>query len=345
MHAGSHRAIRPQFARKAACVADSDRLCACRLDRRKETNVATHRRALLRLALALPAIALMPGAHANQKPLTRAIPNSGETIPAIGLGTWQAFDVSGNASERAEAGQALGRFVELGGTVIDSSPMYGSAESAVGELSTELGVHQRLFLATKVWTSGRQAGIRQMEESLRRMRTTDSRPLDLMQVHNLVDTSTHLAVLREWKTAGRIRYLGLTHYHQSAYAGLEQLIRETKPDFVQINYSLAERTAETRLLRIAAETGAAVIVNRPFAEGAMFRQVRGRPLPGWAADFDCASWAQFFLKWILSHPAVTCAIPGTRRARHVEDNLGAGVGRLPDEATRRKMARHFDALA
>lgn len=287
----------------------------------------------------------MPDAPSNQKLLTRAIPSSVELIPAIGLGTWQAFDIGGNASERAEAGMALGRFVELGGTVIDSSPMYGSAESAVGELSTELGIHQRLFLATKVWTSGRQAGIRQMEESLRRMRITNSRPLDLMQVHNLVDTRTHFTVLREWQSAGRIRYLGLTHYHQSAYAELEQLMRETKPDFVQLNYSLAEPTAETRMLRAAAEAGVAVIVNRPFAEGAMFRQVRGVPLPGWAADFDCASWAQFFLKWILSHPAVTCAIPGTRSARHVEDNFGAGIGRLPDEATRRKMARHFDALA
>ena len=303
------------------------------------------RRELLRLALVLPAIALMPEARATHTPLTRAIPQSGERIPAVGLGTWQAFDICGDAAARAEAARALARFVELGGTLIDSSPMYGSAESAVGELSVELGVHQRLFLATKVWTSGRQAGIRQMEESTRRMRVTNDRPLDLMQVHNLVDARTHLAVLRERKAAGRIRYLGLTHYHEGAYAELEQLVRESRPDFVQLNYSLAERSAEARLLGVAAGNGAAVIVNRPFAEGAMFRQVRGKTLPAWAADLDCSSWAQFFLKWILSHPAVTCAIPGTRSARHIEDNLTAGTGRLPDAAIRRKMTEYFDTLA
>ena len=302
------------------------------------------RRKLLKLALTLPAMALMSGAGSSQRLLARPIPKSGESIPAIGLGTWQAFDIAGNASARAEAAQALQRFVQLGGKLIDSSPMYGSAESAVGEISKELGVHEQLFMATKVWIRGREAGIRQMEESMRRMRLTHNRPLDLMQVHNLVDAKTHLAVLRDWKAAGRIRYLGITHYHESAYAELEQLIRNTDLDFVQLNYSLAERSADARLLGIAADTRTAVIVNRPFAEGAMFRRVRDKPLPGWAAEFGCASWAQFFLKWILSHPAVTCAIPGTRSARHVDDNLGAGLGRLPDEATRRKMARHFDAL-
>ncbi|MBI4290260.1 MAG: aldo/keto reductase [Betaproteobacteria bacterium] len=286
----------------------------------------------------------MPEAKSNNRLLARTIPKSGESIPAIGLGTWQVFDIAGNRAARAEAAQALGRFVDLGGRLIDSSPMYGSAESVVGELSQETGIHERLFMATKVWTRGRDAGIRQMEESMRRMRLAPGRPLDLMQVHNLVDAKTHLAVLREWKAAGRIRYLGVTHYHESAHAELEQLMRSIDLDFVQINYSLAERASEKRLLGAAADTRTAVIINRPFAEGAMFRQVRDKPLPGWAAEFDCASWAQFFLKWILAHPAVTCAIPGTRSARHVEDNLGAGLGRLPDEATRRKMARHFDAL-
>ncbi|MBI2317842.1 MAG: aldo/keto reductase [Betaproteobacteria bacterium] len=287
----------------------------------------------------------MTGANANAKLLARTIPKSGEPIPAIGLGTWQAFDIAGNRSARAEAREALARFIELGGKLVDSSPMYGSAEAAVGELAQELRVHQRLFLATKVWTRGREEGIRQMEESLRKMRIPRERALDLMQVHNLVDAKTHLAVLRDWKAAGRIRYVGLTHYHESAYAELEQLLREAAPDFVQFNYSLAERSAGARLLGVAHDTGTAVIVNRPFAEGAMFRRVRNKPLPAWAAEFDCATWAQFFLKWIVSHPAVTCAIPGTRNARHVEDNLGAGLGRLPDDAMRRNMARHFDALA
>lgn len=292
----------------------------------------------------MPAIALMTSTNADAKLLARTIPKSGESIPAIGLGTWQVLDIAGNRAARAEARAALARFVELGGRLVDSSPMYGSAESVVGELAQELGVRERLFLATKVWTRGREAGIRQMEESLRKMRIPRDRALDLMQVHNLLDAKTHLAVLREWKAAGRIRYLGITHYHESAYAEIEQLIRAAAPDFVQLNYSLAERTAGARLLGVAAETGTAVIVNRPFAEGAMFRRVRRKPLPPWAADFDCASWAQFFLKWILSHPAVTCAIPGTRSPQHVADNLAAARGRLPDEAMRRRMAGHLDRL-
>jgi diketogulonate reductase-like aldo/keto reductase len=303
------------------------------------------RRAVLKLALALPAAINMKntGASAAAR-LSRAIPKSGERIPAIGIGTWQAFDIAGDAAARAQASLALRRFVELGGGVVDSSPMYGSAESVVGELAQDLAVHPRLFLATKVWTSGREAGIRQMEQSMRAMRVALKGPLDLMQVHNLVDAQTHLPVLRGWKAAGRIRYLGLTHYHQSAYAEIERLLRSAELDFIQINYSLAERSAQTRLLGVAAETRTAVIVNRPFAEGALFRLVKGRPLPAWSAEFGCESWAQFFLKWILSHPAVTCAIPGTRDARHVADNLGAASGALPDQSARVKMARHIDSL-
>ena len=239
---------------------------------------------------------------------------------------------------------ALARFVELGGAVVDSSPMYGSSESVLGDLAAGLGVHKRLFLATKVWTSGREAGIRQMEQSIARMRVALKGPLDLMQVHNLVDATTHLATLRDWKAAGRVRYVGVTHYHEGAYAELERAMRAGGIDFVQLNYSLAERAADRRLLGLAAEARIAVIVNRPFAEGALFRRVAGRPLPGWAAEFGCASWAQFFLKWILAHPSVTCAIPGTRNVKHIDDNLGAATGALPDAATRRKMAAHIDGL-
>jgi diketogulonate reductase-like aldo/keto reductase len=259
----------------------------------------------------------------------------------VGLGTWQVFDVAGDAQALGQARETLKVFVEGGGRMVDSSPMYGSAEQVTGQLAAELGARPRLFLATKVWTSGRQAGIRQMEESLRRLRVDR---LDLMQVHNLVDVATHLATLKEWRTAGRIRYLGITHYHAGAHADLERLVGKGDVDFLQVNYSLAEPEADRRLLGAAAAAGVAVIVNRPFTEGTMFRRVKDRPLPAWAKEAGCASWAQFFLKWILAEPAVTCVIPGTRNPRHVADNLGALTGPLPDPALRRRMAEHFKSL-
>ena len=274
-------------------------------------------------------------------PLARRIPKTGEAIPAVGLGTWQVFDVASDAKEKAQARETLKVFVVLGGRVIDSSPMYGSSESVTGELAAALGLKARLFVATKVWTSGRQAGIRQMEDSMRKLRVER---LDLMQVHNLVDAPTHLATLLDWKNAGRVRYLGVTHYHAGAHADLEKIIRPGDIDFVQVNYSLAEPEADRRLLAAAADSRTAVIVNRPFAEGAMFRRVRDKPLPAWAEEIGCASWAQFFLKWILGHPAVTCAIPGTRNPKHVADNLGAASGPLPDEAMRRRMSVYFESL-
>jgi aryl-alcohol dehydrogenase-like predicted oxidoreductase len=230
------------------------------------------------------------------------------------------------------------RFAARGGRVVDSSPMYGQAERVVGDVMGELGVREKLFLATKVWTSGRDAGIRQMENSFKLMRAGK---MDLMQVHNLLDLETHARTLRDWKASGRIRYLGITHYHAGAHADLERLLKTREWDFAQFNYSLAEPEAEARLLPACAELGVAVIVNRPFAEGALFRRVKGRDLPAWAAEIDCASWAQFFLKWIISHPAVTCAIPGTSRVAHLEDNLQAGSGRLPDAAMRRRMAQEL----
>jgi diketogulonate reductase-like aldo/keto reductase len=283
----------------------------------------------------------MSPVRAADRILERPIPKTGEAIPAVGLGTWQAFDVAGDPAGTAQAREALKVLVDLGGRVIDSSPMYGSAESVSGQLAQELSVAQKLFVATKVWTSGKQAGVRQMEDSMRKLRVER---LDLMQVHNLVDAATHLATLREWKKAGRVRYLGVTHYHAGAHRDLEKYIKPGDIDFVQVNYSLAEPEADRRLLAVAAESRTAVIVNRPFAEGAMFGRVKGKPLPDWAKQIGCASWAQFFLKWILAHPAVTCAIPGTRDARHVADNLGAASGALPDESMRKKMAAHFDSL-
>jgi len=282
----------------------------------------------------------MPAARAAER-LQRPIPKTGETIPAVGLGTWQAFDVAGDAAETAQAREALKALVDLGGRVIDSSPMYGSAESVSGQLADELRVKAKLFVATKVWTSGKQAGIRQMEDSMRKLRVER---LDLMQVHNLVDAGTHLATLRDWKSAGRVRYLGVTHYHAGAHADLEKIIRPGDIDFVQVNYSLAEPEADRRLLAVAADSRTAVIVNRPFAEGSMFRRVKDKPLPDWATEIGCASWAQFFLKWILGHPSVTCAIPGTRNPKHVADNLGAASGPLPDETMRRRMSVYFESL-
>ena len=273
--------------------------------------------------------------------LRRPIPSSGEALPVVGLGTYQSFDVGGNASERSPLKEVLRLFVEQGGKLVDSSPMYGPSESVVGDLATELGITPQLFMATKVWTSGRDAGIRQMEESFRRMKVER---MDLMQIHNLLDWKTHLATLKQWKAAGRIRYIGITHYHSGAYADLERLIKTRDFEFVQFNYSIAEREAEERLLPLAQEAGVAVIVNRPFAQASLFSRVRGKEVPGWAAEFDCKSWGQFFLKYIISHPAVTCVIPATAKPQHMLDNMMAGIGRLPDEVTRRKMAAFMDSL-
>ncbi len=302
-----------------------------------------HRRSILKLAAAAGMSLAMPdlAASGSAALLRRAIPRSGELLPAVGLGTWQTFDVGPNDPARTELGEVLRQLTELGGSVVDSSPMYGESERVVGDLAAKLGLRERLFFATKVWTSGREAGIRQMEASFRLMRTAR---IDLMQVHNLLDLGTHLKTLREWKAAGKIRYFGITHYHSGAYAELERLVKTREYDFVQFNYSMDEREAEARLLPLCADSGTAVLVNRPFSQAGLFGKVRGKPLPPWAAEFDCASWAQFFLKYILSHPAVTCAIPGTRRVAHLRDNLQAGAGRLPDPALRRRMVEYLDSL-
>ena len=292
-------------------------------------------------AVSVSAMSARSNAEAAPAMLKRPIPSSGEALPVVGLGTYQSFDVGGNASERSPLKEVLRLFVEQGGKLVDSSPMYGPSESVVGDLATELGITPQLFIATKVWTSGRDAGIRQMEESFRRMKVER---MDLMQIHNLLDWKTHLATLKQWKAAGRVRYVGITHYHSGAYAELERLIKTRDFEFVQFNYSIAEREAEERLLPLAQEAGVAVIVNRPFAQASLFSRVRGKEVPAWAAEFDCKSWGQFFLKYIISHPAVTCVIPATAKPQHLLDNMMAGVGRLPDEVTRRKMAAFMDSL-
>jgi diketogulonate reductase-like aldo/keto reductase len=299
------------------------------------------RRALLGALAAAAASATIAPAVAQPRIMTKRIPGSGEELPAVGVGTWQTFDVRGDATAHAPLREVLKTFTEAGGRVVDSSPMYGTAESVVGELSAELGLRDKLFMATKVWTRGREEGIRQMESSLRRMRVER---MDLMQVHNLADVETHTPTLRDWKAKGRVRYIGITHYTASAYAEVERWLNTGQYDFLQINYSLGERDSERRLLPLAQENKVAVIANRPFAEGVLFNRVKGKPLPPWAGELGIQSWGQYFLKWIVSHPAVTCAIPGTGKPEHIRDNVAAGFGILPDPATRKKMAQYFDSL-
>src|SRR5438093_3067071 len=269
---------------------------------------------------------------------SRIFPQEKVKLPKIGLGTWQTFDVGGDAAARAPLREVLKL---LNGNVVASSPMYGSSETVAGDLIAELGLRERLFIATKVYTTGRDQGIQQMETSFKRLRVER---MDLMQVHNLVDVATHTKTLQDWKAKARIRHIGITHYTASAYAEVERWLKTGAYDFVQINYSLAERDADKRLLPLATERNVAVIINRPFAEGALFRRTKGKPLPPWAAELGIASWAQYFLKWIVSHPAVTCAIPGTGRPEHMRDNLAAAHGPMPDAATRRKMVEYFDSL-
>jgi diketogulonate reductase-like aldo/keto reductase len=286
----------------------------------------------------LAAGALVKPASARSR-VTRPIASSGERLPVIGLGTWQTFDAGNDAAARAPLREVLKL---LDGNVVDSSPMYGSSESVAGDLIAELGARERLFVATKVWTSGRAEGIRQMETSLQRLRVTR---LDLMQVHNLVDVATHTRTLKDWKAEGRVRYIGITHYTSSAYGEVERWLRTGDYDFVQINYSLDEPEAEKRLLAIAQDRGVAVIVNRPFGQASLFRRVRGKALPDWAnSELGVESWAQFFLKWIVGHPAVTCAIPGTSKPEHMRDNLAAGIGVMPDAALRKRLAQHLENL-
>ena len=271
---------------------------------------------------------------ANQQMLTRPIPRTGERLPVIGMGTWQTFDVGEGAAVRQPLEEVLRLFLEAGGRVIDSSPMYGRSEDVAGDLLARFDANREAFVATKVWTEGREAGIRQMNESFEKLRV---RQMDLMQVHNLVDWRTHLPTLRAWKDAGRVRYIGITYHRLEAFDEMERIIRNQSIDFVQLPYSVGVRRAEERLLPAAADHDVAALVMRPFEGGSLFRRVRGRAVPEWAAEFDCRSWGQFFLKFILGHPAVTCPIPATSNPDHMRDNLGAGLGRLPDTELRRRM--------
>lgn len=272
--------------------------------------------------------------------LKRLIPSTGETIPAVGLGTSDEFETD-DVQNLGPLREVLRRFVDLGGTLVDTAPIYGNAETIIGNLVSELGLTKQLFLATKVRTYGKQAGIEQMQRSEQLLK---KRPLDLIQVHSLVDVDTQLENLRRWKDAGHVRYIGITHSRVSAFDALERLMRSTTLDFVQLNYSFTEPNAEERLLPLAADKGIAVLANRPFENGAMFRRIKGKRLPAWAAEFGCKSWAQFSLKYILAHPAVTCVIPATSNPDHLVDNMGAGFGALPDARTRRRMREYVASL-
>jgi diketogulonate reductase-like aldo/keto reductase len=264
----------------------------------------------------------------------RKIPSSSEMLPVVGVGTWRTFDVGARPEDRAPLAEVLKLLFDAGGSVIDTSPMYGSAEAVAGDLLSAANARAKAFIATKVWTTGRDSGIAQMRKSMQLLKANR---IDLMQIHNLVDWRAHLPTLRAWKAEGRIRYLGITHYTQSAHGELESVMRAEKWDFVQINYALDDRAVEKTLLPLAAERGIAVIVNQPFSGGGLLRKLMSRKLPDWAGEIGVTSWAQLLLKFVLANPAVTCVIPGTGKPEHMTDNLQAGFGAYPDAALLKKM--------
>ena len=294
------------------------------------------------------ALRIAPACAAGGPVLTRPVPRSGERLPMVGLGTAIIFDIGNDAAKRAERRQVIQTMLEGGARMIDTAPSYGTAESVTGDLLAEMKVRDRIFLATKVRATGRESATAEMQQSLRRLRTDK---IDLMQIHNVgyVDrgeTASQLALLREWKDRGVFRYIGVTHSQDQERANdaLMDLMRREKLDFIQVNYSLAERSVEQRLLAAAADTGTAVLVNLPFARGRLFNAVRGRQVPDWAAEFEATSWGQFFLKYILANEAVNCVLPGTDKAEYMTDNLNAGHGRLPDAAARKKMIAYWESL-
>lgn len=297
------------------------------------------RRDTIRAGVALAASPLTSFAKESAM-LTRPIPKSGETLPVIGLGTYNVFDVESSEDELAPRRAIIELMIEKGARLIDSSPMYNRSEKVVGDIVSQDALRSKLFLATKVWTDGKTSGERQMQASADLMHAG---VIDLMQVHNLRDLDVQMQNIREWQQQGRIRYNGITDYRASALDELEAAMHKHRPQFIQINYSLGEAEAERRVLPLAKDLGIAVLVNRPFMAGSLFRAVRGRSLPDWAAPF-AASWGQFFLKFIVSHTAVTAAIPATSNLQHMTDNLQAGFGEMPDAATRQKMADFFASL-
>jgi diketogulonate reductase-like aldo/keto reductase len=273
--------------------------------------------------------------------IKKTIPSSGESLSVIGLGTSRTFDVDSDSAVTSPLMEVMQAFFDNQGQLIDSSPMYGNAEAVTGALVKQARNKQDIFTATKVWTNGKREGIEQMERSLQRLGVAQ---IDLMQIHNLRDWQTHIDTLVDWKAEGRIRYIGITTSHGRYHDELEEILQQLPLDFVQFSYNILNRTAEQRLLPIAREKGIATLINRPYQRGSLFRKVKGKSLPAWAAEFDCASWGQFFLKFIAAHPAVTCVIPATSKLKHMVDNMAAGYGRLPDEPTRQRMIELIESL-
>jgi len=303
----------------------------------------TRRYFLQGLGVMSAGLALMPKTTFGQtrQQITRAIPSSGERIPVIGMGTSRTFDVGNDPTARSQLQEVLQAFFDNGGALIDSSPMYGNAETVVGDLLKNVRNQDTLFAATKVWTYGKQAGIDQMQRSMRRMGVA---VMDLMQIHNLRDWKVHLPTLRQWKAEGKIRYIGITTSHGRSHAELEQIMRSEILDFVQFTYNIGNRIVEESLLPLAADRGIATLINRPYQRGALFKKVKGQSLPEWSKEFDCQSWGNFFLKYILSHPAVTCIIPATSKVRHMQDNMAGGFGKVPDQKMRQRMLSYMESL-
>jgi aryl-alcohol dehydrogenase-like predicted oxidoreductase len=305
------------------------------------------RRAILAGAGLLPFSAALVGPHAKADTLRsdglrhRPIPSSGQTLPVIGIGTSRRYEVEPTPEAVAPLREAVQRFVALGGTVIDTAPSYGTAEDVLGLILNEDGLREKVFLCSKVGTPGREAGSAEIARSFQRMKTS---MIDLVAIHNLIDPDANLATLRDLKAQGKIRYLGATVWRDTQLADLEAVMTREPLDFIQVNYALDDRSAAARILPLAKERGIAVMVNVPFGRDRLFKAVQGRTLPQWAADFDCASWSQFFLKYVLGNEAVTCPIPGMAKAAYVEDNLGAARGRLPDAVQRSRMEAFVDAL-
>ena len=307
-----------------------------------KTPASINRRHFIKLAASISAVSLWPQlSAASETRVLKPIPKTGENIPVIGMGTSRTYDAAGDPELMAQLQQVTQTFFDLGGGMIDSSPMYGSAQQVIGQILPRITGPKNLFSATKVWTEGKRAGIQQMEQS-RLLWGIDR--FDLMQIHNLVDWRTHYETLQQMKADGKIRYIGITTSHGRFHSQLEKLLISHDFDFLQLSYNIGNRDVESALLPIAREKGIAVIVNRPYQRGSLFRQVRGQSLPAWVNDFDCNSWGQFFLKYAVSHPAVTCAIPATSKVKHMRDNMQAGMGRLPDAKQRLKMLRFFEAL-
>ena len=310
---------------------------------KKITRGFTRRRFLQSTGAASLMLGLAPARVGAMEPavIKKTIPSSGEQLSVIGLGTSRTFEVDSSNAAQSPLVAVMQAFFDKGGQLIDSSPMYGSAEAVTGALLQTVTNKSGLFTATKVWTNGKNEGIRQMQQSMQRLGVDQ---IDLMQIHNLRDWQTHIETLQDWKAQGKIRYLGITTSHGRYHGELETILQQQPLDFVQFSYNIEDRSVEQRLLPLAREHGIATLINRPYQRGSLFRQVRGKPLPGWAADIDCASWGQFFLKFIAAHPAVTCIIPATSKLKHMVDNMGAGYGRLPDESTRQRMVKYMESI-